>query len=73
MHDIVHDFAQSITKARHLGYSTGSQFPPSTGPFPMTTIAPNDRRIESNKRCRRETGEDWRNISHIPIIKLRDW
>ncbi|XP_075656992.1 putative disease resistance protein RGA3 [Castanea sativa] len=30
MHDIVHDFAQSITKARHLGYSTGSQFPPST-------------------------------------------
>ncbi|KAL4636431.1 hypothetical protein ACB092_03G007900 [Castanea dentata] len=31
MHDRVHDFAQSITKARHLGYSTGSQFPPSTG------------------------------------------
>ena len=30
MHDIVHDFAQSITEARHLGYSTGSQFPPST-------------------------------------------
>ncbi|KAL4636424.1 hypothetical protein ACB092_03G007200 [Castanea dentata] len=30
MHDIVHDFAQSITKAHHLGYSTGSQFPPST-------------------------------------------
>ena len=29
MHDIVHDFAQSITKARHLGYSTASQFPPS--------------------------------------------
>ncbi|KAM4107947.1 hypothetical protein ACB094_03G006800 [Castanea mollissima] len=25
------------------------------------------------KRCRRETGEDWRNISHIPNIKLRDW
>ncbi|KAM4107939.1 hypothetical protein ACB094_03G006000 [Castanea mollissima] len=24
------------------------------------------------KRCRRETGEDWDNISHIPIIKLRD-
>ena len=29
MHDIVHDFAQSITKAHHLGYSPGSQFPPS--------------------------------------------
>nr|XP_023891681.1 putative disease resistance protein At1g58400 [Quercus suber] len=24
------------------------------------------------KRCRRETGEDWRNISHIPIINLTD-
>ncbi|KAL0006459.1 hypothetical protein SO802_014020 [Lithocarpus litseifolius] len=24
------------------------------------------------KRCRRETGEDWHNISHIPIIKLAD-
>ncbi|XP_050273395.1 putative disease resistance protein At3g14460 [Quercus robur] len=24
------------------------------------------------KRCRRETGVDWRNISHIPIIKLTD-
>ena len=24
------------------------------------------------KRCRREIGEDWRNISHIPIIKLTD-
>nr|XP_023892117.1 putative disease resistance protein RGA1 isoform X1 [Quercus suber]XP_023892126.1 putative disease resistance protein RGA1 isoform X1 [Quercus suber]XP_023892141.1 putative disease resistance protein RGA1 isoform X1 [Quercus suber]XP_023892149.1 putative disease resistance protein RGA1 isoform X1 [Quercus suber] len=30
MHDIVHDFAQSITEAHHLGYSIGSQFPPST-------------------------------------------
>ncbi|KAL4636428.1 hypothetical protein ACB092_03G007600 [Castanea dentata] len=30
MHDIVHDFAQSISEAHHLGYSTGSQFPPST-------------------------------------------
>ena len=29
MHDIVHDFAQSITKAHHLGFSTTSQFPPS--------------------------------------------
>ena len=24
------------------------------------------------KRCQRETGEDWHNISHIPIIKLAD-
>ena len=24
------------------------------------------------KRCRRETGEYWHNISHIPIIKLAD-
>ncbi|XP_030956768.1 putative disease resistance protein RGA3 isoform X1 [Quercus lobata] len=30
MHDIVHDFAQSITEAHHLGYSRRSQFPPST-------------------------------------------
>ncbi|KAL0006467.1 hypothetical protein SO802_014028 [Lithocarpus litseifolius] len=29
MHDIVHDFAQSITKACHLGFSIASQFPPS--------------------------------------------
>ena len=28
MHDIVHDFAQSITKAHHLEYSTASQFRP---------------------------------------------
>ena len=25
------------------------------------------------KRCRRKTGEDWHNISHIPIIKLADY
>ncbi|KAL0006453.1 hypothetical protein SO802_014014 [Lithocarpus litseifolius] len=30
MHDIVNDFAQSITKARHLRFSTATQFPPST-------------------------------------------
>ncbi|KAM3704465.1 hypothetical protein ACB098_03G005200 [Castanea mollissima] len=30
MHDIVHDFAQLITKTRHLGFSTPFQFRPSS-------------------------------------------
>ena len=64
MHDIVHDFAQSITKACHLGYSTASQFPPSAD------ISKNLRTVIFFNHCDYNMSNLVQNFSRLRVLTL---
>ena len=64
MHDIVHDFAHSITKAHHLGYSTASQFPPSAD------ISKNLRTVIFFNQCDYNMSNLVQNFSHLRVLTL---
>ena len=64
MHDIVHDFAQSITKARHLGYSTASQFPP------FADISKNLRTLIFFNPCDYNMSNLVQNFSRLRLLTL---
>ncbi|XP_030958027.1 disease resistance protein RGA2-like [Quercus lobata] len=64
MHDIVHDFAQSITKACHLGYSTASQFPPSAD------ISKNLRTVIFFNQCDYNMSNLVQNFSLLRVLTL---
>ncbi|KAL4636421.1 hypothetical protein ACB092_03G007000 [Castanea dentata] len=65
MHDIVHDFAQSISEAHHLGYSTGSQFPPSTDK------SKNLRTVIFFSRSDYNMSNLVQNFSHLRVLTLQ--
>ncbi|XP_065625708.1 putative disease resistance protein RGA3, partial [Quercus suber] len=64
MHDIVHDFAQSITKAHHWGYSKASQFPLSAD------ISKNLRTVIFFNRCDYNMSNFVQNFSSLRLLTL---